>query len=154
MCAKRKQMKWNWTANQPKTDESQITVLQHHSFHALGLFSISAAVIIHLPCLSSEKRVLYTQLLCFHKPSVWHEDHVRRERRHLEADERQLVWGLMPLQAEGACICLFSLHSGETPTTYLVSVSAKPALSVCGLRHRSGVSRVQRWTCRKMHYLS
>ena len=83
-----------------------------------------------------------------------HEDHVRRERRHLEADERQLVWGLMPLQAEGACICLFSLHSGETPTTYLVSVSAKPALILCGLRHRSGVSRVQRWTCRKRRYLS
>lgn len=68
--AKWKQMNWNWKANQPKTDESQITVLQHHSFHALGLFSISAAVIIHLPCLSSEKRVLYTQLFCFPKPSV------------------------------------------------------------------------------------
>lgn len=140
-------MNWNWKVNQPKTDESQITVLQHHSFQKPRWrcmhWGCSPAVIIHLPCLSSAKRVLYTQLLCFHKPSVWHEDHVRRERRHLEADERQLVWGFMPV-ASRRCMHWLILHSGETPTTYLVSVSAKPAHSVCGLCHCAGVSRVQR----------
>ena len=153
VCAKRKQMNWNWKANQPQTDESQITVLQHHSFHALGLFSISAAVIIHLPCLSSAKRVLYTQLLCFHKPSV--------SRGPREA-------GATPPRSwrEAACLGFDAITSrrcmhlliqsplGRNPDHLPRLRFCKTALSVRGLRHRSGVSHVQRWTCRKRHYLS